>query len=98
MIKVNHSDIELKALIEKGKSSTYRDLETKKKFLMVLRSFFSVIRIIDNTTELNWYTFYNYKQGLKVSSIIIVATQVKGELIFREFDDGRRIDIIKLKY
>ena len=48
MIKVNHKNIELKALIEKGKSSAYRKLETNKKFLKVLRSFFVVIGILND--------------------------------------------------
>ena len=48
MIKVRYKNIELKALIEKGKSSAYRKLEANKKFLKVLRSFFVVIGILND--------------------------------------------------
>ena len=51
MIKVSYKNIELKALIEKGKSSAYRKLEANKKFLKVLRSFFVVMGIVNNNVK-----------------------------------------------
>lgn len=98
MIKVNHSNIELKALIEKGKSSTYGKLEAKKTFLKTLRAFFVVIEILNNTKGLLMYKQYNYKKGVKISSVTIMASKIKGMLLFRENEEGSRIDIQELKY
>ena len=44
------------------------------------------------------YKQYNYKKGVKISSVSIIASQIKGMLLFREFEDGSRIDILELKY
>lgn len=98
MINVNHSNTELKTLIEKGKSSVYGKLEAKKTFLKALRAFFVVIGILNNTKELLMYKQYNYKKGVKISSVSIIASQIEGMLLFREFEDGSRIDILELKY
>ena len=98
MIKVVHSDIELKALIEKGKSSAYGKLEAKKAFLKALRAFFVVIGILDNTKGLRMYKQYDYKKGVKISYVSIIASKIKGMLLFREYEDGSRIDIQELKY
>ena len=98
MIKVNHKNIELKALIEKGKSSAYRKLEANKKFLKVLRSFFVVIGILNDIEGLRMYKQYNYKKGVEISSVNIIASKIKGMLLFRESEEGNKIDIIELKY
>lgn len=98
MIKVNHKNIELKALIEKGKSSAYRKLETNKKFLKVLRSFFVVIGILNDIEGLRMYKQYNYKKGVEISSVNIIASKIKGILLFRESEEGNKIDILELKY
>lgn len=98
MINVNHSNTELKTLIEKGKSSVYGKLEAKKTFLKALRAFFFLIGILNNTKGLLMYKQYNYKKGVKTSSVSIIASQITGMLLFREFEDGRRIDILELKY
>lgn len=98
MIKVNHKNIELKALIEKGKSSAYRKLETNKKFLKVLRSFFVVIGILNDIEGLRMYKQYNYKKGVEISSVNIIASKIKGMLLFRESEEGNKIDILELKY
>ena len=98
MIIVVHSNIELKALIEKGKSSAYGKLEAKKTFLKALRAFFVVIGILNDTKGLLMYKQYNYKKGVKMSSVNIIASQIKGMLLFREFEDGSKIDILELKY
>ena len=98
MIKVNHKNIELKALIEKGKSSAYRKLETNKKFLKVLRSFFVVIGILNDIEGLRMYKQYHYKKGVEISSVNIIASKIKGMLLFRESEEGNKIDILELKY
>ena len=98
MIKVNHKNIELKALIEKGKSSAYRKLEANKKFLKVLRSFFVVIGILNDIEGLRMYKQYNYKKGVEISSVNIIASKIKGMLLFRESEEGNKIDILELKY
>jgi len=98
MILVNHKNIELQTLIEKGQSRAYKKLEAKKTFLKVLRSFFDVIRIMDNTDDLNLYTSYNYKKGVELSSVCIIGSKIEGMLLFREFEEGCRIDILELKY
>lgn len=93
-----HKNIELKALIEKGKSSTYRKLEAKKTFLKALRAFFFVIGILNDTKELLLYKQYNYKKGEDISSVNINASHINGLLLFKESEDGRIIDICELKY
>ena len=98
MIKVVHSNIELKALIEKGKSNAYGKLEAKNTFLKALRAFFVVIGILDNTKGLRMYKQYDYKKGENISSVSIIVSKIKGMLLFREFEDGSRIDILELKY
>ena len=62
MIYVNHSNTELKTLIEKGKSNVYGKLAAKKTFLKALRAFFVVIGILNNTKGLLMYKQYNYKK------------------------------------
>ena len=98
MIKVRYKNIELKALIEKGKSSAYRKLEANKKFLKVLRSFFVVIGILNDIEGLRMYKQYNYKKGVEISSVNIIASKIKGMLLFRESEEGNKIDILELKY
>ena len=98
MIKVNHKNIELRALIERGKSSAYRKLEANKKFLKVLRSFFVVIGIVNNIKELQMYKQFQYNKGVEISSVNIIASKIKGMLLFREMEEGNRIDILELKY
>lgn len=98
MINVNHSNTELKTLIEKGKSSAYGKLEAKKTFLKALRAFFVVLGILNDTKGLLMYKQYNYKKGVKMSSVNIIASKIKGILLFREFEDGSKIDILELKY
>ena len=98
MVKINYSNIELKALIEKGKSSAYRKLEANKTFLKVLRGFFFVIDVINNIKELEKYKQFNYIKDVDKSSVNIIASKIKGILLFREYEDGKRIDIIELKY
>lgn len=98
MIYVNHSNTELKTLIEKGKNNVYGKLAAMKTFLKALRAFFVVIGILNNTKGLLMYKQYNYKKGVKISSVSIIASQIKGMLLFREFEDGSRIDILELKY
>ena len=66
MIKVRHRNIELKALIEKGKSSAYRKLEAKNTFLKALRSFFVVIGILNDIEGLRMYRQYNYIKGVDI--------------------------------
>ncbi len=98
MIRVNFKNIELTALIKKGKSSEYGKLKSKKTFLKVLRSFFDVIEILDNTEDLQLYKLYNYKKGEEISSITIKASKIEGILLFRESIEGKYIDILELKY
>lgn len=98
MIKVKHSNIELKALIERGKSGAYRKLEAKKTFLKALRAFFVVIGILDNLEGLRMYKQYNYIKGIDTSSVNIITSKIKGILLFRESAEGRSIDILELKY
>lgn len=98
MIKVNHRNIELKALIEKGKSSVYRKLEAKKTFLKVLRSFFVVIGILNDIEGLRMYKQYNYIKGVDTSSVSIITSKFKCILLFRESKEGKSIDILELKY
>ena len=98
MIKVNHRNIELKALIDKGKSVAYRKLEAKVTFLKALRAFFVVIGILNDIEGLRMYKQYNYKKGVEISSVNIIASKIKGMLLFRESEEGNRIDILELKY
>jgi len=98
MIKVGHRNIELKALIEKGKSGAYRKLEAKKTFLKALRSFFVVIGILNDIEGLRMYRQYNYIKGVETSSVNIIASKIKGILLFREYEEGKKIDILELKY
>lgn len=98
MIEINHSNIELKALVEVGKSIAYEKLETKKTFLKALRAFFVVIELLNDTKGLRMYKQYNYKKGEEISSVSIITTKIKGLLLFKEFDNGSRIDIQELKY
>lgn len=98
MIKVRYKNIELKALIEKGKSSAYRKLEANKKFLKVLRSFFVVMGIVNNIKELQMYKQFQYNKGVEISSVNIIASKNKGMLLFRESEEGNKIDILELKY
>lgn len=98
MIKVKHSNIELKALIERGKSGAYRKLEAKKTFLKALRAFFVVIGILDNLEGLRMYKQYNYIKGIDTSSVNIITSKTRGILLFRESAEGRSIDILELKY
>ena len=98
MIKVSHRNIELKALIERGKSSAYRKLEAKKTFLNTLRAFFFVLEIIHSTKDLLLYKQYNYIKGEEKSSVNIITSKMKGKLLFRESAEGRSIDILELKY
>lgn len=98
MIKVGHRNIELKALIEKGKSGAYRKLEAKKTFLKALRSFFVVIGILNDIEGLRMYRQYNYIKGVDTSSVHIIASKIKGILLFREYEEGKKIDILVLKY
>ena len=98
MIIINHRDTELKALLERGKSSTYRKLEAKKTFLNALRAFFFVLEIINSTKDLLLYRQYNYIKGEDKSSVSIITSKIKGMLLFKEYEEGRRIDILELKY
>lgn len=97
-MKVNYKNIELKALIERGKSCAYRKLEANKKFLKVLRSFFVVTGIVNNIKELQMYKQFQYNKGVEISSVNIIASKITGMLLFRELEDGNRIDILELKY
>ena len=98
MINVSHRNIELKALIEKGKSSAYRKLEERKSFLNTLRAFFFVLEIINSTRDLLLYKQYNYIKGEEKSSVSIITSKFKCILLFRESKEGKSIDILELKY
>jgi len=98
MIKVSHRNLELKALIEKGKSSAYRKLEAKKTFLNTLRAFFFVLGIVNSTKDLLLYKQYSYIKGEETSCVSIITSKIKGMLLFRESAEGRSIDILELKY
>ena len=98
MITVTHSNIELKSLIERGKSSAYRKLESKKSFLKVLRAFFGVIGILNNTKDLLMYKQFNYIKGIEISSVSFIVSKINCMLLFRENEEGSKIDILELKY
>lgn len=95
---INILNMELKALIEKGKSNAYGKLESKKNFLNALRAFFVVLEILDNTKELLLYRQYHYNKDVEISRVLIMASKMKATLLFKELEDGRKIDIIELKY
>lgn len=98
MIVVNVLNLELKSLVEKGKSSVYRKLESKKTFLNALSAFFVVLEILNNTKDLLMYQQYHYNKDVEISWVLIMASRMKATLFFKELEEGRRIDIIGLKY
>ena len=98
MIEVNHINAELKALIEKGRSSAYEKLQSKAAFLKALRAFFFLLNIVNDTNELSKYWHLHYKRGVEQSSVLIVASKIRGLLLIKEMEEGRKIDILELKY
>ena len=44
------------------------------------------------------YKQFQYNKGVEISSVNIIASKNKGMLLFRESEEGNKIDIIELKY
>lgn len=63
---------------------------------MALRSFYTILEILDDTTELKRYEYLQYKRGVEISSVLISASKIQGKLLFKEYDHGGRIDILDL--
>lgn len=96
MVTINHKNKELESLITKGESQSYGRHAAKKSFLMALRSFYAILGVLDEITDLERYEYLQYKRSLEVSSVLISASRIQGKLLFKEFDSGSRIEIIDL--
>lgn len=63
---------------------------------MALRSFYAILEILDDTTDLKRYDYLQYKKGVEISSVLISASKMQGKLLFKEYDYGSRIEILDL--
>lgn len=96
MVTINHKNKELESLITKGESQSYGNHVSKRAFLMALRSFYAILGVLDDITDLERYEFLQYKRSLEISSVLISASRIQAKLLFKEFDSGSRIEIIDL--
>ena len=96
MVEVHHNNKEIESLVFINESTLYKELLRKKAFLKAMRTFYSILEVIDNIRDLmRYYTFLQY-QRKELSSVLIVGTGVSKRLIFSEHEDGQSIKILEL--
>lgn len=95
MIEAIYNNNELKKLVKGEKSNLYKELARKKSFMDSLRSFFTLLNIYNETSELCVFIYLQYTKK-KFSSVLIKGTGFVKRLIFSEHNNGRKIIILDL--
>ena len=95
MIIVRHKNKEIESLVLTGKSMLYKELSRKKAFLNVLRSFYSILEVIDDVRDLMVYTYLQYSRK-ELSCVLIAGAGISKKLVFSEHDNGKSILILDL--
>ena len=96
MIGIEYNNPELELLVQKGKSTLYKELSGKRGFLKALHAFLQILRFISNTKDLLFYRQFDYKKDIKVSQVLINSSNIQRKLIFTEKEQGTSIIITDL--
>ena len=95
MIIAIYNDEEMEKLVKGEKCNLYKELARKKSFMNNLHSFFTLLNIFNETSELSVFTYLQYTKK-KFSSVLIKGTGFVKRLIFSEHNNGRKIIILDL--
>lgn len=96
MVKVRYINKELETLFTKSNSPTFQSLESKTVFLKSLFAFKELLLFIDNVMDLRIYQWLHLRRGSDYSSVTIEGSGLKGDVLFKEAENGSSIILYDL--
>lgn len=97
-MRIDFADDDLKELIITGKNKKYKKYAQNEKFMQGLATVYMTMASVSCTKELRAYSFLHYEQlrGTNGLSSVRVLNRMVERIIFREYEDGIRIEFLEL--